>query len=69
MSKIRILRPGDSGFTLIDGMIISQRASVEILSACPQEYTKIIRDCLRHGWLRPVATVYEHELTFNLLKD
>ena len=68
MSKIRTLRPGDPEFTVVDGIIIAQRAGVEILSECPREYRQIIAACIDRGWLKPVAAVYEHELVFNKLK-
>lgn len=69
MSKFRTLHPDDPEFTLVDGLMVSHRAGIEIMSNCPKEYTQIILECLRRGWLEPVAVVYEHELTFNLLKD
>ena len=48
--------------------VLSPRAGFEINQHCPKEYKMIISECINNGWLRPVAHVYDHELTFDTLK-
>jgi hypothetical protein len=50
-------------------MLVTPRAGFEVVKECPREYKLIIQDCIERGWLRPVASVYDHELTFDVLKD
>jgi hypothetical protein len=68
-SRFRTIRSKDPNFNLVDGMLVIPRAGFEIVKECPREYKLIIQDCLERGWLKPVATVYDHELTFDMLKD
>lgn len=68
-SRFRTIRSKDPNFNLIDGMLVVPRAGFEVVKECPREYKLIIQDCLERGWLKPVANVYDHELTFDVLKD
>lgn len=68
-TKFRTLRSGDEGFVLTDGLMVTPRAGFEISSGCPYNYREIIQECIRHGWLKPVANVYARELTFQTLKE
>lgn len=54
---------------LDDGMIVSPRAGFEISSGCPRNYAEIIDECLRQGWLKPVAYVKESELMWERLQS
>jgi hypothetical protein len=45
------------------------RAGFEINQSCPKEYKIIINECIRNGWLKPVANVTERELIFMGLSD
>ena len=67
-TKFRTIRAGDPNFVLSDGMMIAHRAGFEISQRCPENYRDLINECIRHGWIKPVATVYDHEITFNTLK-
>jgi hypothetical protein len=68
-SRFRTLRSKDPNFNLTDGLLVTPRAGFEISQRCPENYRSLIMECVQHGWLRPVANVYDHELTFDLLKD
>jgi len=68
-SRLRTVRQGDQDFMLNDGLIISPRAGFEINSKCPREYKDIIRECIDNAWLKPVATMYDYEQTFDRLKN
>ncbi len=68
-TRLRTVKSTDPEFTIVDGMVVAKRAGFEISQQCPYEYLMVIDECLRNGWLKPVATVYEHELVWNYLKD
>ena len=64
----KVLRPADSDFRFSpDGIVVVPRAGFEISAGCPQQYCDIIADCLRLGWLRPVAYMRDPEYTMELL--
>jgi hypothetical protein len=67
-SKLVTINPGQPGFLLQDGLTISPRAGFELSTNCPREYKLILAECINKGWIKPVATIYKHEQTFNLLK-
>lgn len=69
MSKILTLRPGDRGFRLTDGVMLAPRAYFEISDECPASIRLSIERAVGNGYLRAVASVYEHEQVFNVLKD
>lgn len=59
--SIRSIRPGDSKFKISTGIVISDRASIEIDSVCPTVYSNIILEAYSKGWIKPVAHVTERE--------
>lgn len=61
------LRPSDTGFVMQDKLILAARAGLEIDQHCPREYQQILTTCINRGWIRPVATVRRHELTWEHL--
>ena len=68
-SRFRTIKDSDPGFIMHDGVVMARRAGFEISQGCPREYKLIIADCIDRGWLKPVATVYDYEQTFDLLKE
>ena len=62
------LKPGDPDFLLKDKFITASRAGFEISQRCPENYRDLIQECISQGWIKPVATVYDHELTFARMK-
>lgn len=76
MSKIassrsfKSLRPSDQNFRFSpDGITVVPRAGFEISSGCPYNYREIIQECVRMGWLRPVAHMRDSEYTMELLRQ
>jgi hypothetical protein len=67
-SCVRTIRNTDDNFLIQDGFTLTPRAGFEISSGCPYNYRNVIQECVRQGWLKPVANVYDYELTFDLLK-
>jgi hypothetical protein len=68
-SRVRTIRPSDPDFLIRDGLILAPRASLELCASCPREYRLIIAKCLDAGWLKPVASLYDYEQTFDNLAD
>jgi hypothetical protein len=68
-SKFRTIRPGDPGFMLTDGLMVTPRAGFEISQSCPAEYKSIFITAINAGWLKPVANVYARDITFQSLKE
>lgn len=63
-SQVRSLTTDDPRFLIKDKFTVTPRAGFEISGACPQNYAKIILDCVDRGWLKPVANITERELVF-----
>lgn len=63
-TQIHTIKPGDPNFVIKDGIMITPRAALEISQRCPENYLSLIQECMRHGWLKPVAHVTERELIF-----
>jgi hypothetical protein len=61
-SNIRTIRPGDSDWIIVDGLMVSHRAGFEISQRCPNYYASILHECINQGWIKPVAyqPVHEH---------
>jgi hypothetical protein len=68
-SRIRALSPSDPDFTFSpDGFALVSRAAIEISQRCPENYCDLIQECIRHGWLKPVAYMLDTEYTMELLQ-
>lgn len=68
-TSFRTIKASDPDFTLYDGFLTANRAGFEISQRCPAEYKLILQDCIHNGWIKPVATVYDWELTYSRLKN
>lgn len=69
MNKIITLEKSDKGFHLSDGFQIAPRAYLAITNECPPSLKAVIRRAVADGYVKLYASIYEHEHTFNLLKD
>jgi hypothetical protein len=69
ISNIRKITTGDAMFYLTDSMTTAKRAGFEISQSCPSEYRSIFITAINAGWIKPVAHMYDYEMTFALLKD
>ena len=61
-TSLRTIKRDDPKFMLVDGMVTVPRAGFEISQRCPNEYKLILLDCIKNGWINPVATVKDNEL-------
>ena len=59
--SIRTIKAGDPKFKIPAGIMMSDRASIEIDAICPTAYSNIILEAYSKGWIRPVAHVTERE--------
>lgn len=67
-SIVEVLRPGDAGFTIVDGFMLAQRAGFELSPDCPQAYSSVILQAINKGYLKPIATVKRSELVWDRLE-
>lgn len=68
-STIKTIKQGDPNFIITDGFFQSHRASINISQNCPEKYKDIIVECLRKGWVGPIAHITEREMIISgLLK-
>jgi hypothetical protein len=67
-SNILAIKPGDPNFTINDGLSLVRRAGFEISKDCPYNHMQALQTCIDRGWLKPVAYMYDYELTFDILK-
>ena len=68
-SKILTIRQGEDGFNIKDGMILYPRAMLHVLPDCPNSVRQQINWAMNNGYIKCVAHIYEHEQTYNLLKE
>jgi hypothetical protein len=68
-SLIKTFKPGDPGFTIVDGFVTSPRAGFEISNNCPAEYKSIFITAINAGWLKPVAHMHEREVLISGLSQ
>jgi hypothetical protein len=68
-SIIRSICQGDPDFMLHDGMVISPRAHLQIMSDCPDTIKTSILWALSNGYLKCVANVKDHELMWDQLHE
>jgi hypothetical protein len=65
----KTLRSNDADFTFSpDGFKVIPRAGFEISSGCPYSYRQVIQECVRQGWLKPVAHMRDTEYTMEILR-
>ena len=63
-SKIRKVKPGDKHFRIADGIMMTDRAYIEITNKCPSNIASLILDAYNRGWIKPVANMTEREMMF-----
>ena len=58
---IKAIKPKDPHFVINDGLVVANRAGIEISNRCPKNYISLIQECISHGWINPVAHVTAEE--------
>jgi len=70
MNAIKTIKSTDPRFRISDGLIVSGRAGIYISQHCPDTYKHLIEECVKHGWIQPVAYMTEREMMISgLLND
>jgi len=63
-SQIHTIKQGDRHFMIEDGLMMAQRAGIEISNDCPDRYRELIVSAYNKGWIKPFANVTESEMLF-----
>jgi hypothetical protein len=63
-NKIHAIRSESSDFTISDGIVIANRASIEITADCPDNMRNTLAFACSQGWITPVAHITEREMIF-----
>ena len=63
-SQVRSIKQDNPNFYIYDKSTSTPRAGFEINQQCPENLRYAIIECIKHGWLKPVAHVTERELLF-----
>ena len=66
-STTRRIYRGQSGFNMMDGVMIVPRAEVEILEQCPAHVRDTVAWAIAKGWVQAVANVRDDELVWEKL--
>jgi hypothetical protein len=66
-SNTTSLQPGDEGYNLVDGVRLVPRAMLAIKHDCPTSIRDTLNWAIDCGYVVPIANVYKHEQTFNVL--
>jgi len=65
----KIVKQDDPGYTVSDGLMVGNRAFLEITPACPIHIQAAIQQALNQGWIRMNATFTEEEYAWLILKE
>jgi hypothetical protein len=66
-SIVRKIREGESDFTIVDGMIVHPRASLEVTPGAPANVATTLNWAIAQGYIRCVAHVKDYELMMDRL--
>ena len=69
--RIKSIRFGDPGFIMNDerGFSTIPRASFELSRECPDDFKRVILECVQYQWLIPVAHIKESEWIWEKLGE
>jgi hypothetical protein len=68
--QVKILKAKDKDFTFSpDGFTLVPRAAIEISQRCPENYKDLIQECIRHGWVKPIAYMKDTEYFWETLQN
>ncbi len=68
-SDIVHLKPGDTGFMMVDGFALVSRASIEISLNCPAHIANAIALAMKKGWVRPRASLRQEEYMLDRMRN
>jgi len=65
----KVVKQDDPGYTVSDGLLVGNRAFLEIDAECPDRVRRIIQESLNQGWIRMNVTFTEEEYTWLMLQE
>jgi hypothetical protein len=65
----KVVKQDDPGYTVSDGLLVGNRAFLEIDAECPNRVRRIIQESLNQGWIRMNVTFTEEEYTWLMLQE
>lgn len=68
-TKLKRLQHGEKQFTITDGIVMVNRASIECSASCPASLIVQLEDAISKGWITPVAYMREEEYVWDSLRD
>jgi hypothetical protein len=68
-SNVVHLKPGDTGFMMVDGLALVSRASIEIAPNCPTNVANTIAWAMSRGWLQPRASLRQEEYMLDRMRN
>ena len=63
-NKIHVIKSESPNFTISDGIVMANRASIEITADCPDNMRNTLAFACSQGWIKPIAHVTEQEMIF-----
>ena len=67
--KIKKISNNDPDFIIDDGIIMAPRAGFEISQRCPDNYVSLLQECIKQGWIKPVAYMKQSEFVWEKLGE
>ena len=65
----KTVRQDDPGYTVSDGLLVGNRACLEITRDCPPSVRSVIQEAHNQGWIKMCATFTEEEYAWLMLKQ
>ena len=65
----KVVKQDDPGYTVSDGLLVGNRAFLEIDAECPDRVRRNIQESLNQGWIRMNVTFTEEEYTWLMLQE
>jgi len=66
-SLVRKIRAGEPDFTIVDGLTVHPRASLEVTPGAPSNIASTLDWAIAQGYIRCVAHVKDYELMMDKL--
>ena len=67
--NVKEIKQGDKLWHIYNGLTVTPRAGFQISDKCPYEYRAILRECIHHGWIKPIAYMRDDEYAWESLKE
>ena len=61
--------PNDPLFKMSDGLMLCNRAGIEVDKTCPTNFSNQLIHAIQAGWIKPIAYMREEEYTWETLKE